>query len=121
MAPTARQQLGLRGEQLALEHYERLGFELLARNHRTSVGELDLVLADMRTLVFVEVKTGRAGTLDPLVSINARKLQRVRRLATEWLTTRPSSQRRPELRFDVVAIVLDADGRLLSLEQFAGI
>jgi Holliday junction resolvase-like predicted endonuclease len=59
--PTRRQILGSAGERLALEHYERLGFELLAANHRTRAGELDLIVADRRTIVFVEVKTRRAG------------------------------------------------------------
>ena len=34
------------GEDLAAEHFERLGFEVLARNHRTRFGELDLVVYD---------------------------------------------------------------------------
>ncbi|MGD0198369.1 MAG: YraN family protein [Solirubrobacteraceae bacterium] len=121
MTANARQALGRAGEQLALEHYKRLGFEVLERNHRTRTGELDLIVADQQTIVFVEVKTGRAGALDPLVSITARKLERVRRLAREWLTTRPASWRRAEVRFDVVAIVLDADDRLVALEQFADV
>jgi putative endonuclease len=121
MAPNARQALGATGERLALEHYERLGFELLARNHRTRSGELDLVVADQRAIVFVEVKTGRADALDPLCSITPRKLARIRRLAAEWLAEHAPERRRAELRFDVVAVVIDAAGRLVALEQFAGI
>ena len=45
--PTDRtKELGRRGEELAAEHFERLGFEVLARNHRTRFGELDLVADD---------------------------------------------------------------------------
>lgn len=121
MAATPQQTLGRRGEQLALEHYQRLGFELLARNHRTGSGELDLVVADQQTIVFAEVKTARAGALDPLVSINPRKLRRIRRLAAEWLATRPPAPRRPDIRFDVVAVVLDDEGQLVALDQFADV
>jgi hypothetical protein len=39
VAETAREVLGRLGERLALEHYERLGFRLLERNHRTAAGE----------------------------------------------------------------------------------
>jgi putative endonuclease len=120
MAPTAQQALGRRGEQLALEHYERLGFELLARNRRTRSGEVDLVVANRRIIVFAEVKSARVAALDPLVSITPRKLARMRRVACEWLAAEPRI-RRPALRLDVVAVVVDANDRLVALEQFADV
>jgi putative endonuclease len=119
--PTRRQILGSAGERLALEHYERLGFELLAANHRTRAGELDLIVADRRTIVFVEVKTRRAGGLDPLVSLTAQKRRRLRRLAAAWLADHPDHPRRGELRFDGVAVVLDENGALVALEQIESI
>ena len=54
-----RHTAGQQGEELAAQHFQRLGFEVLARNHRTRFGELDLVAFDGSTLVFVEVKTRR--------------------------------------------------------------
>jgi putative endonuclease len=113
--------LGRTGERLALEHYERLGYEILARNQRTRSGELDLVVANSRCLVFVEVKTARVGRLDPLDSLTARKRRRVRRAAGEWLAAQESVRRYSELRFDAVAVVIDAAGRLVALEQFEAI
>src|SRR5258706_16295811 len=62
MAIDPRRHLGDIGEQLALEHLERLGYELITRNHRTRWGEIDLVVHDGRSLVFVEVKTRRASS-----------------------------------------------------------
>jgi len=115
------QLLGSIGERLALEHYQRLGFTLLERNRRTPSGELDLILADARTLVFVEVKTASVDALDPLDSLTARKLRRLRRAAREWLASSPERPRVRQLRFDAVAVVLDDAGRLVSLEQFEGI
>ena len=61
-----RQTAGRRGEDLAAEHLERLGFQVLARNHRTRFGELDLVAYDGETLVFAEVKTRRSGAREPV-------------------------------------------------------
>jgi putative endonuclease len=119
--PTNRQVLGNAGERLALQHYERLGFELLARNHRTRAGELDLIVADRRALVFVEVKTRRSGGLDPLVSITPQKRRRIRRLGAAWLADHPEHPRRNEVRFDAVAVVLDAAGNLVALEQLESI
>ena len=57
-----RQHLGRLGERLAAEHFQRLGYRVLAQNHHTRWGELDLVLSDGRTLVFCEVKTRRLGS-----------------------------------------------------------
>jgi putative endonuclease len=121
VATVNRQILGRIGERLALEHYQRLGFELLECNHRTRSGELDLIVCDRATIVFVEVKTRRAGGLDPLVSITHHKVRRLRLLAAQWLATRPDRPRRAELRFDAVAVVISADGKLVALEQLAGI
>ena len=58
MPTDLRHHLGRTGEDLALAHLERLGYTLVARNHRTRYGELDLVVFDGTTLVFVEVKRG---------------------------------------------------------------
>ena len=90
MPKTANQILGRLGERLALEHYERLGFRLLDRNCRTRAGEIDLVVCDSRTTVFAEVKTRRAGGLDPLLSITATKRRRMRALAAAWLADHPA-------------------------------
>ena len=43
MSDDPRHSLGRRGEELAAEHLERLGYRVVARNYRTRFGELDLV------------------------------------------------------------------------------
>jgi putative endonuclease len=118
MTASARQILGRLGEQLALEHYQRLGYRLLDRNHRTRVGEIDLVVADQPTTVFVEVKTRSVGGLDPLFSLAPDQRLRMRRLAGAWLAEHPSRPRTAALRLDVVAVTVDRRGRLVELEQF---
>jgi putative endonuclease len=114
---SARQILGRLGERLALEHYQRLGFRLLERNFLTRTGEIDLVVCDGQTIVFAEVKTRRAGGLDPLLAITADKRRRLRALAALWLAQRPHRPHTPALRFDAVAVIVDERGELVSLEQ----
>jgi putative endonuclease len=58
--PSRTVRLGARGEDAALGTYVEAGFELLARNWRCPLGELDLVLVRGGLVVFCEVKT-RAG------------------------------------------------------------
>jgi putative endonuclease len=114
-----RHHLGRLGEDLALAHLERLGYKLVARNYRTRYGEIDLVVFDGATLVFVEVKTRRAsaGARGPWEALHERKRQQVRRMAAAFLlevTDRPHS---PELRFDAIGVVIDPQGRLQRLDH----
>lgn len=122
----ARRALGRLGEDLAVGHFERLGFRVLDRNVRTRAGEVDLIVCDRRTLVFVEVKTGRGSAhgrracpdCEPLAGLRARQRRRVRGLAVAWLSgtdrARPTAQ---EIRFDAVGVTVDARGRLLRLDH----
>jgi putative endonuclease len=116
---TSRQQLGALGERFAAEHYERLGYALLARNHRTPAGETDLIVHGYGATVFVEVKTRRSGGLDPLHNLTAAKRRRMRALAAAWLAEQRQRPHSAMLRIDAVAVVVDDEhDRLLSLEQF---
>jgi putative endonuclease len=116
-----RQRTGARGEQLALEHFERLGFELLDRNYRTRWGELDLILRGGAVLVFAEVKTARGGArVAPFERLHPAKQLRVRKMARAWLHERGGRPRAAEVRFDAVGVTLDAAGRLLALEHLEG-
>ena len=113
-----RHHLGRVGERLAREHLERLGYRVIAANHRTRFGELDLIVCDDTWLVFVEVKTRRAGALETSVqAVSADKQQRVRRMAIAWLAESPERPRSRELRFDVVAVTVDRHSRLLALDH----
>jgi len=53
---TARQEAGSRGEDAALAHLLRHGLQLVERNFLCKGGELDLIMQDGATLVFVEVR-----------------------------------------------------------------
>jgi putative endonuclease len=123
MATDLRRRHGELGEQIAAEHLEHRGYSILARNFRTRYGELDIVAADERALVFCEVKTRIAGRVGgppgPLDAIGPRKRDRLRRMATQWLAATPSGARphRRELRFDAIGVMLTPAGRLLALEH----
>ena len=135
--PDPRRALGALGERLARAHLEARGLIVLDANYRTRHGELDLVALDERSLIFCEVKTrvcertragGRSaadrdhGTeLGPFAGIDSRKRRKLRLMARQWLARYGShAPWRPELRFDAVAVELDADGRLLRLDHMEG-
>jgi putative endonuclease len=112
-----RQHLGRLGERLAAEHFARLGFSVLAQNHHTRFGELDLVLSDGRTLVFCEVKTRRLGSGEPFDSLHGAKQSQVRKIAAHWLSEPSDRPWHEELRFDAVGVLVDRDDGLVRLDH----
>lgn len=99
--------VGEQGEELACAHLEQLGWEVLARNWRCPLGELDVVASDAGLLVFCEVKTRRStrfGT--PLEAVDVHKARRLRRLAWAWLAEH--GRRGEAFRIDVVGVLCTA-------------
>ena len=118
MPTDLRRHLGRIGEDLALAHLQRLGFDLVARNHRTRHGEIDLIVYDGTTLVFVEVKTRRttAAARSPWEALHERKQRQVRRMAVEFLM-QPDRPHTAEMRFDAVGVLIDGQGLLVRLDH----
>lgn len=80
--------LGKLGEDIAAGYLHRVeGLEIIERNAHSTVGEIDLIAEGTDELVFVEVKTRRGSTRGAL-SVNPRKLHRMRRTAGIWLAQR---------------------------------
>jgi putative endonuclease len=119
MSNDPRHALGESGEQVAADHLQRLGYKIIARNHRTRYGELDLVALTGDTLVFVEVKTAR-GSVSPFESLHARKRAQVRRMAATYLSESLGKPYADNIRFDAIGIVCDSNGKLRSLEHLEG-
>jgi putative endonuclease len=123
--PTDRRRArGELGERIATRHLATNGYEILERNFRTRRGELDVIAADERCIVFCEVKTrvadGRSGPLRGIDAIGHAKRRRLRALAGQWLRARPVSSgrpARPRLRFDAIDVTLSPSGALVSLEH----
>jgi putative endonuclease len=124
MATDRRRERGDLGERLAAQHLVSKGYEILERNFRTRRGELDLIAADERCIVFCEVKTrvggGRSGPARGIDAIGHAKRRRLRVLAGQWLHARPPGAGRPgrpQLRFDAIDVTLSASGALVALEH----
>jgi putative endonuclease len=120
MPTDARKTLGRLGERLAAEHFERLGWEIVARNHQTRQGEIDLIALAGDTLVFAEVKTCRVGKRRPWDNLHERKRSQVRRLAGAWFAEQRSRPYFAHIRCDAIGIVLDERDRLVRLDHLEG-
>lgn len=105
---------GRAGEEAAVAALRARGDRILARNVRLRRGELDVVCACGREIVFVEVKTRRgAGYGTPAEAVTGRKRRTLQMLALAYLA-RAGLTGRP-CRFDVVEVFLTPDGRVRDL------
>ncbi len=121
MSNDVRHQLGALGEQLATDHLRRLDLEIVDRNVRTRAGEMDIIATDAHTVIFCEVKTRRAGAAAfPFDGLRPEQCRRIRSLAVAWLAGPGRHVRRPTIRFDAIAIVIDGTGGLVSLDHLEG-
>jgi putative endonuclease len=102
---TGRQRNGQAGEQRAFDYLTSRGLVPVARNYRVRAGEIDLILRDGRTLVFVEVRCRSSAAYGgAAASVTGAKQARIRRAAQAFLLAHFGAARWPAVRFDVVAI-----------------
>ena len=99
-----RKLLGDRGERAAVKYLKTQGFRIIAKQYRSSFGEVDIIAEDRRTTVFVEVKT-RTSTNDgqPFEAVDLRKQEKITRIALAWLKQHDRLEQ--SARFDVVSIL----------------
>jgi putative endonuclease len=95
--------IGAAAEQAALAHLRAAGLVLIERNWRCRGGEIDLVMREGDTLVFVEVRHRSASSHgDGLDSVGANKRKRLRTAIAAWLAAHPAERLAP-VRIDVLA------------------
>lgn len=98
-----KRMLGTQKECLAAEYLQKQGMQILERNFRCRLGEIDVIARDGDTLVFTEVKyrkNDRYGS--PLEAVNFRKQSTIRKVAEYYLLCNPMD--RMAVRFDVIGI-----------------
>ena len=104
MPERSSQQTGKDAERLALRHLEQQGLRLLAQNWACRRGELDLVMLDGDTVVFVEVRYRKhAQWGGALASIDGSKRQKLI-LAAQFFLQKEHRWADCPCRFDVVAM-----------------
>lgn len=100
----SNQHSGQTAEKLARQHLEQNGLTLVAQNWRCKRGELDLIMLEGNTLVFVEVRFRKhAAWGGALESVDMRKRGKLILAAQQYLQSEPRWSKSP-CRFDVIAI-----------------
>ncbi|SDY91920.1 YraN family protein [Tindallia californiensis] len=101
-----RQSIGKQGEAKAKSYLLEKGYSILNENFRTKLGEIDIVIADKDSIVFVEVKSRRTGKYGlPREAITSYKQSKIRKVALLYIKKYKLEKRK--VRFDVVEIFLD--------------
>lgn len=100
---SSRRDTGDAHEQLAADFLQSHGLTLLAANHRSRFGEIDLIMQDKSVLVFVEVRYRRNTTFGgAALSITPAKQRKIALTALQYLQKKGQSDM--PCRFDVVAV-----------------
>lgn len=94
--------IGSRWEMAARDYIEQCGYEIVCCNYRCSIGEIDIIAKEGKTLVFIEVKfrsSGRYGTA--IESVDHKKQHKIQCIAAHFLMTTYHTEYIP-CRFDVL-------------------
>ncbi|ASU23005.1 YraN family protein [Vibrio qinghaiensis] len=108
MALFSRRAIGQQYENAAKHYLLSCGLVFIEQNFNTKIGEIDLIMRDKNTLVFVEVKYrkdqhhGHAAEM-----VTTAKMTKLMKTANLWLLKRGLSPYDTDFRFDVIAIHQD--------------
>ncbi len=93
---------GAWGEALAAEYLRKKKYTVLASGYRCRFGEIDLIVRDKKSLIFVEVKLRKSDKFaEAREFVDFRKQNRLRTTAEMYLSQHPTDL---QPRFDVIEI-----------------
>lgn len=100
-----RRKEGAYYENLVAEYLKTQGYEILEKNYRCRIGEIDLIAKEGETLVFVEVKYRRDDKMgNPKEAVNRKKQKKISMAASYYLMRECGRMDIP-CRFDVAAVL----------------
>ena len=112
--PSPRGIFGKMGESLAERFLKKKGYEILERNFRCPLGEIDLIAKEAGELVFIEVKTRQTTSFGfPEEQITWRKQKKLEQLAQFYLKR---YRKEEPCRIDVVSILFNQTGKCVVIE-----
>ena len=101
---------GAMGEAYTAEYFRKKKYEVIAMNYRTKFGEIDLIAADKKRLVFVEVKLRKKGGITRAAdAVSASKRRKLRLAADKWLSSNEAYSSR-DISFSVAELYTSEDG-----------
>lgn len=96
-------ELGIKGEELAVEFLQKNGYKILERNWRFKKAEVDIISQKNDVLAVIEVKTRSSNYFgNPQDFVNSKKIKLLVEAINEYVT---SKNLNVEVRFDIIAIL----------------
>ncbi|MFH0986008.1 MAG: YraN family protein [Candidatus Omnitrophota bacterium] len=96
--------LGDRGETAACNFLKEKGYEILEKNYRCKLGEIDVIARRAGRLAFIEIKTRTSDRFGmPQEAVGLRKQEKIFKIAA-WYLKEKRLERTP-VAFDVVAVL----------------
>jgi putative endonuclease len=109
-------QIGEKGEQLAVDYFQQKGYQILHKNWRKGRNEIDIIARWSDSLHFIEVKTRTfAGNIPPEHAVNKKKLQGLMKAAAAFLIENHKDN--SSIQFDVLSISLLPKIEILLIED----
>lgn len=106
-------ELGKKGEQLAVDFLLKNGYEIIERNYRFDKAEVDIIAKKDNFLAIIEVKTRSSTDFgNPQDFVKPKQMQRLVKAVDEYIT---ESDLDVEVRFDIIAIV--NEGKQFKIEH----
>jgi putative endonuclease len=100
--------LGIKGEELALEHLKKAGYKILYQNWVWGKNEVDIIAENREFIVFVEVKTRKDDfQMHPAQAVTHSKQRSIVFAASGYLKRFGIDK---ESRFDVITVIQTKDG-----------
>lgn len=108
------QQIGKGAEIAACNYLQKKGLHLLEKNFYCRWGEIDLIMQEGNTVVFIEVRCRKANAqVTAKESITAQKIKKIRKTAEYYIM---SLNEIPDCRFDVIAITHNPDNSRYTID-----
>ena len=100
-----RKEIGKRGEDAAAHFIRKRGYKIVERNFTCTLGEMDIIALDGKTLCFIEVKTLSGKTYGPPeMAVTVHKQRQLSKVALTYLSQ--NNLHDTKARFDVVGVTL---------------
>jgi len=97
-------EFGKKGEEIAVNHLQSKGYEILERNWRFSSNEIDIIAKKDDTLIVVEVKTRKSSVFgEPEVFVTRQKQRNLIKAANVYINYNNIEM---ETRFDIIGIIM---------------
>jgi putative endonuclease len=113
--------IGRTGEDTAVRYLRRHGYQIIGRNHKSKIGELDIIATKGETIAFIEVKT-RTSTWagEAFEAVDTKKQRKMKALVRGYLAyggVKDVTARFTFVRMDVIGVLVSKSGTVVKIDH----